>query len=257
MGEARRKREADGIHIREDQSAATQFEARFAVAMETIGGVRPATLNARSDSQKNADFVFNGGQCISELKCLVDDPNSDGRFDRKVSSLFEVWIRERLVRPLPEASLINIQTLPPKCAEIVLAVAGRRMRDVVRKANDQITATKELLGFDGAPGLLILANIGYRSLSPESIVCCLARIHWQELANIDGLILMSHGIGYSFPGISMPSELWAQPKLGHETRPIPDGLYFRIREAWTKEASKGTLIYEFQTDDTWLGAMKA
>jgi hypothetical protein len=78
--------------------------------------------------------------------------------------------------------------LPPPCQKEVLDVIGKPLQNnILRQANQQIRATKELLKMPNAKGLVMVASDGNGDLNPSDVPYFFSRILHSERP--DGIIL--------------------------------------------------------------------
>ncbi|WP_417496523.1 hypothetical protein [Maricaulis sp.] len=120
---------------------------------ESLDGPQFATVNG---SGAKADFLLGGRRLIAELKTLNRDPK-----DQTTRVL-----RERLSQedaPIVFGSLGVSKVIEglhdhDKVSKQIIDLAGRAVRRHLKKANDQIGASKERLSLPNAGGLVILMN---------------------------------------------------------------------------------------------------
>lgn len=224
--------------------------------MATIGGVRPATIDAACTGALNADFVFQQYGVIAELKFLEEDPRDQRDYESKMVALHAKWARCDLVPP-HRGDVLSFETtsLPPACQKEFLKFAGSRIKKHAIKANNQIKQTKITLDMPNAKGLFLLCNTGNTWLDPWAIGHLAWRAIGHSLSSINSLILFSFGIGHTAPGVTLPAEFWV-PALRKNGSDVPAELLDRIRGAWMSKASKGQLVFEIQRDKDLLQGAK-
>jgi hypothetical protein len=233
------------------------LENRFAKAMATIGGVRPASIDAACTTGLNADFVFPRDDVIAELKCLEEDPRDHGDFTTKVARLYAGWVRKGLVTQPSSGTLkIDTNTLPKVCQREFLKFVGAGIQAHAKKANVQIRETKKSLKMPNAKGLLLLCNTGNRFLEPPAIGYFVWRALGHQLSSINTLIIFSFGIGHSAPGVPLPIDFWV-PSTRDNGADVPNEFLDRVRDAWMQEASAGQVLFEIPGNKDLLNQIKA
>jgi hypothetical protein len=142
----------------------------------SFGGELVANLiEDRSNSPHNADYLFRSEGVIAELKALQDSSFNDA-FRTKMGDLSGSWHQRGLLR-IYGTQRIHLDRLPPVCQqELINLIAGFLQNNLLKKANQQIRATKDLLGLPDARGLLVVASDGNEDLAPFDVVFFLNRL---------------------------------------------------------------------------------
>jgi hypothetical protein len=138
-----------------------------------------------------ADYFFRRENVILELKAL-ETPSFGDSYVRKLNDLTNSWV-ERGMFIAYGTVRIDIRGMHPICQQEWLDVlADPLQRNVISKANRQISATRKLLGAETAKGILWLASDGNQ---PTDVWFLTSRIlskktteGQKQFSSIDGVI---------------------------------------------------------------------
>ena len=220
-------------------------EATIDEVVRLVGGKRVETLLPADDGErpKNADYVFQSENAISELKSLQQDVFTPA-YRQKLDQLAQSWMKRNLIRVFGLASL-NMRTLPVVCQnEWLRLVVLPLQTNVVSVAHRQIKKTKETLGLPEAKGLLLLANEGNVDFEPHNLLLTIAHIlkkkHTDgspQYSSIHAVSVFSHNLLVSSPDLPNRAFFWLN---GH--RPFCDdpirALQNKLEAAWYESMSE-------------------
>ena len=114
--------------------------------VRTTGGESVDTLVPPDDGErpKNADYVFQSDNAISELKSLQQEVFTRA-YRMKLDELAQSWIKRGLIYVFGQANL-NLRTLPPACQNEWLRLLTLPLQtSVVSTAHRQIRQTRKTL----------------------------------------------------------------------------------------------------------------
>ena len=207
-----------------------------------IGGVRVDSILGNATHSPNADYVFREDNVIAELKCLEKDLNRDRDAIKKVTQICERWVRQGLIPPIPPGvRTIDTAGMPTQCQRELADFFGKRVRKVVRKANDQIKNTKKDLDMPDAFGLLLLVNDGGFHIPLEAFPYYLShalRPRWDkdgtprqvQNTSIDQVIFFTMNMPMRTGSVPEETEPWAP--MYRDKRQIPRVFLNRFRDGW-------------------------
>lgn len=208
--------------------------------VRAIGGRVFADDAPSSPDFQNADYVFAEAGTIGELKSLEHDTRSESSFKAFVSERYASWVAAGLVPPLvahPHSQvLIDSRTLPIECAKEIVEQLRTRVMKRVKKANTQISSTKQRLGMTDAKGLLLLANEGDLILEPECVFHILDRLFMTgNFRSINTVIYFTVNTPLNVHGQPKPAHLWVncvlRDPIGNRD-PVPDSISRSLQHAW-------------------------
>ena len=161
-----------------------------------------------------ADYFFRHENVILELKAL-ETPSFGESYVRKLSALTDSWV-ERGMLIVYGTARVDLQRMHPICQQEWLEVlADPLQRNVIAKANRQISRTKELLGARTAKGLLWLASDGNLDLQPQDVWFLVSRIlgkktseGQKQFSGIDSVIYFHPRAPAIAPGVPADVFLW-------------------------------------------------
>ncbi|SRR6266481_2255239 len=95
------------------------LEESFNEFVKVSGGELVSLLLPSDRPFDNADYLFREEAVVAELKCLQKDILEHGEYQRKLSELYESWIRQDLVQEICWGnSTVEISKLPIKCHSV-------------------------------------------------------------------------------------------------------------------------------------------
>src|SRR5688572_17998952 len=130
----------------------------LAFCVRTLGGVVSDDLPS-SQSEQNADYIFDEWNVAVELKSLQLDMFSTEEFKRRVFEMHTRWAARGLVTPLManEKRHCNLASIPEVCArEMLTYLKGRLEDNVLKKANSQLKSERKKFSPESGFGLLII-----------------------------------------------------------------------------------------------------
>lgn len=145
---------------------ASEFEDRFTLFVESIAGERIGPLLPdQANRPLNADYLLWDRSVVAELKCLTQDHFSDRLVGEKIAAKLTLW-RDSGVIPVErfKSGVVTLDGLDPKYAWEIEAIFNAPLKNAVKHASSQIRKTKEVLGLPDAKGLVIVVNLGERTL---------------------------------------------------------------------------------------------
>jgi hypothetical protein len=195
-----------------------EVERHFAQFVRTVRGgtiVRDIIPDAPS-MEPNADYYFADDNIIAELKCLHTEVDDRDQLNKRFLS-----VCQRLGYSAEHALSIAFRKapLPRDVAQGVIRKSLNHVRDALRKANRQISATKRQLGHTDALGLVIISNEKNTGLTATQLM----RFMFQELramtdAHIDGLIYMTPNLYHAIEHDDVARSLWLPAYRSARTR---------------------------------------
>lgn len=220
-----------------NQPSLFSTEELLTKVVRKIGGSLVSDLlPTNKDLESNADYVFQQYDVVGELKRLEKDQDDSPEMAAKRNALYQKWIRER--RPgvpiVYGRGILNTRNLPLDCALEMISLYREPIARRIRKANDQIKSTRNLLKLPDALGVLFLAQDGDYSIGPDAVLNLAARcLKGNRFSGIDNVIFLN----------AMPARLLNDP-LGYmcwvhafrnSNRVIPQGLIHSLQDGWRSE----------------------
>ena len=203
-------------------------------AVKSIGGrVVSELFPSRGNRPKNADFVFDEHRVIAELKRLEKDQSEDPNVTAKLNEMYRRWVAQgKRVPIIFGRGQLNLRNIPVECANEVISLLREPIARRIRKANEQIKATKSALGMQDARGLLLLAQDGDYSLGPEAVFNLASRcLKGGQFRAIDDIIHFNANLPASRSEDSLGYMFWFHASRDPE-RAIPSRLIQSLSEAW-------------------------
>ncbi len=200
--------------------------------MRSIGGLQPSEIKSTQNGPENADIVLRNDNVIIEIKTLMEDPRDKHEFHVKHTAMYQKWVAAGKV-PAQRGSTITIKTseIPVDCAREYLKSITVSVKTAVKKANNQIKATKLSLGMPDAAGLLVVCNTGNSLLRPDVLLHGLQRALGDRHSAINWLIYMTYNHPVQMDGMPYPGDIFSFPQRSGHT-PMPRKLADRIHDAW-------------------------
>jgi hypothetical protein len=240
-------------------------EATIDEVVRAVGGKRVETLLPPDDGDrpKNADYVFQSENAISELKSLQQEVFTPA-YRLKLDQLAQSWLKRNLICVFGRA-VVNMRTLPPVCQNEWLRLLTLPLQTkVVRAAHRQIKQTKETLGLPEAKGLLLVANEGNVDFEPNNLLLTIAHILKKkhpdgspQYSSIHAVSVFSHNLLVSSPDLPSRAFFWLN---GH--RPFCDdstrALQSKLEAAWYESISRrvGHRIHRVQMSQEQIDHLK-
>ena len=172
------------------------FESLFDEFIDELGGQRLDKLypEVTTAGIKNADYYLQSTKTIVELKTLVSDHG-----DRQ--SILSIVSHAAKELKLPQTVVSNWQAgkapLPRSIRRIVDRKVQNSLKNVARKANEQLRKTERFIG-SAKNKILVVANLQETLFGPAELLKYLAG-HMLERKNpsTDAIILLTPGVAYS------------------------------------------------------------
>jgi hypothetical protein len=148
--------------------AQTKFEAHFREFVEDFGGQIVA-----EGADRSADYFFPQHNVVAELKCLVTDQTTDMLRKRD-----EIIRRRGTALQAEQPGLVSVATADGAMFSIPYDESFQRewsnvlltpIEKIIRRANQQIGATKESFAVPSANGVVLIFNEGnpLHAVSPQ------------------------------------------------------------------------------------------
>ena len=226
-------------------------EAEFKTVVRGMGGVVLDDSLPKSRDFSNADFWFPEHQVVAELKCLEEELGNKSDFQKKISALYDLWVRDGRVQPRTEARFtMNLRDIPESCAHEFIEIFKKRLEfSTIKKADKQIKQTKAHLGCENAQGWLLIANDGNLAMKPDMMLHLLFRIIRSKYNAIHAVAYFSANQSVSIPGIPVPSFFWIDGILPGR-QPPPTVLRRQMETEWMQHHSTlvSVPIFQIQVD---------
>jgi len=225
----------------------SELEERFRAFIKSMGGERvDEVMPQQPQLPKNADFLLWNRTVVAELKIITVDHFNDPAIGKKYGKLIDGWIKRRLVVPRPSdkpgaspgAMLVSSDGLAYAEQRKAFDIMCAPIESAAASASRQIRATKYHLKVPDAKGLLILANLADRTLSPETVRNVLNRVLNKHLGNtIHSFAFFSPNVGVRLPDGEMAA-LWMDGFFKKEAQvPVDQMLLFsRGWHAFTQQS---------------------
>jgi len=214
-----------------------EVEPTFDAFVEWFGGelVRKA-LPSNTNVPLNADYFFRSRTIVAELKCLEKDYMRKEQIGKKVEALIQEWARHgRLRSEHFTGNRIAINALGDDCAMAVFRLYFQPIQAAVKQANRQIRQTKEYFALPDAKGLLILANDGNYSLTPEMSMSILARLLPNHYSSIDSFIYFTPNMRLASNRYERQANLWISgPSNRPSANAVESDYLSEIEQGWTR-----------------------
>jgi hypothetical protein len=169
-------------------------------------------MTTPSKMPPNADYLFAADSVIAELKCLVKNQMEASDWRRRLAKACEATGLDDI-----EGRLIRGEPLPDAVRARLFHLLREAIRNVVKKGNQQIRASKEVLHEDGGKGVLLVANDNNYGFEPETMsavisdaVACLGDSH------IDAVVYFTPNVFHRIPGFDVAWIIW-EPSYRDET----------------------------------------
>ncbi|MCA0272198.1 MAG: hypothetical protein LCH69_09040 [Proteobacteria bacterium] len=148
-------------------------------------------------SKKSADYFFPNESIIVELKTLNENHNSKER----ILKLVDDELARKKYRPQLRDEWLNGRAKLPKCvARKVNDRIQNSLKNLVRKANEQIVSTRSLIGARH-DAILIVANLNEFLFGPIELLRNLSGHALKRSSPaIDAILLITPGVTYSAGG---------------------------------------------------------
>lgn len=121
----------------------------------------------------------------------------------------------------------------PEFTHNLISIYRSSIQQALKKANDQIKATKKALGLPDYQGLLIIANNSHSALAPSHAHSLLTNLLEPEsrLRSLNGAVYLSANQRVVDPAVRREIAVWL--RVPRPTLPAPDrALLDRLRRAW-------------------------
>jgi hypothetical protein len=220
----------------------SNFKNQFDSFVREFGGeIVDELLPEIPDLPKNADYLFSNRTIIGELKCLEEDYFGATHVGAKIKALLDKWVREGLVSAERfREGRISTRDLPEVCGLQIIGVLTKAMTEAVADANRQIKATRAYFRVPNARGLLVLANVGNFTLTPNLVLPALGRLFRNGYSAIESYIFLVPDIDVTVPGVNKPSRIWASGPTRGPRSGVPSTFFDGITSAWLVFLQKQT-----------------
>ena len=169
-------------------------------------------MTTPSKMPPNADYLFAADKVIAELKCLEKNPMEASDWRPRLAKAFEATDLDDI-----EGRLIRGEPLPDAVRARLFHLLRGAIRNVVKKGNRQIRASKQVLHEEGAKGVLLVANDNNYGFEPETMsavisdaVACLGD------SRIDAVVYFTPNVFHRIPGSDVAWIIW-EPSYRDET----------------------------------------
>lgn len=228
-------------------------EAVFNDFVEDFGGeLISKHFAGKGHTPLNADYFLRDRTVVAELKCLEKDYFSDRRVGEKVDALLNKWARAGRIRPEHFVNgQLQINSIGRDCALEVFKVFYQPVMEAVKKANKQIKETKRHFNLPDAKGLLILANDGNYSLSPELTMNILGNLLPNQFTGIDSFIYFTPNMRFASPKVDRQVHVWISGPSRPTANAIESEYLTQIQEAWASYLARieGEEVTTFTEED--------
>jgi hypothetical protein len=156
--------------------------------------------------EANADYYFSNDDIVAELKCLNTDVGDKERLNKRFWS-----VCQRLGYSAEHALSIALREvpMPRNVAQAVISKSLNHVRQALRGANHQISATKRQLGRRDALGLVIISNEKNIDLTPTELLHFMSlELKSMKDGHIDGLIYMTPNLYHPIGQDDVAYSLW-------------------------------------------------
>lgn len=161
-------------------------EAHFDRAVERYGGQRTTSVLGPNITHHNADWVFCDRQVVAEHKQLEVDVRASKAFARRELELRLGWAR---------SGKANIFGVPKDWSTVQrewLRLYKPTVEGIIKKANKQIRATRERLGWPRGSGILIFSNKSVLEIYPLGMCLLIQSILDHACTEIGGAIYVTN-----------------------------------------------------------------
>jgi hypothetical protein len=209
--------------------------------VQSFGGELVAKLMPTTNPPDQADYLFRQDNVVGELKCLENDLFTLAHLE-KLTALIQKWQRQGLIRVYGRTT-VELRSTPEPCRREWVSLMERPIKRVLESANRQIKATKQILNFPAAKGVLLLVNEGV-SLAPPELMYLIHQVlksrkedNTPIFSSIDWIALFS---------VNRPMRLTTEQRLSHYWLPAyretsdPKSHNFleRFQERWNQHHAK-------------------
>ena len=231
---------------------AMELEERFSAFVLSYGGERVADLlQKKRELPLNADYLLWNRSVVAELKTITADHFADPKIGRKMLALSQQWVRDGLIPPLPPGrGIVSTEGLPLEQKGKAYAILTEPMRAASARASRQMRETKEWLKLPNAKGLLIIANIGDRSLAPKTALHYLEYVLARHTRTIHSFIFFSPTFDPRQPNV--PLGLWMSGSTAHPDGGVADELINGIGAAWHEFVTEGSGVCRINLPASYL-----
>lgn len=209
-----------------------ELESRFTEYVRSFGGEHVADLLPSSnDRPLNADYFLWDRSVVAELKTISADHIDDPRIGDKTADMLRRWANTGVLgRENVVGNKINMRGLPTRYTREALEIASVGLLSAVATASKQIRATRAHFALPAAKGLLIVANLADRRLSPEVVIHLLGHVVRKHTRTFHSFIFFSPAIDLQFPG-SAPA-LWMSGAAANPLGQVDESLLRSLGEGW-------------------------
>lgn len=204
-----------------------EFVRRF--GGELVRDLLPKGVNL----PRNADYLFFDRTVVAELKSLEENYFSAPRIGEKMTRLANKWIRQGdLKRHQVKNGRFSTTDLPPRCAFEALDVLGKPIHKALTDANKQIKETKTYFDLPNAVGLIILANDGNFTLTPDLTIDILSRQFKKHFSAIESFIFIAPHLPAEMRGVDKELRVWMSGSTRQESVGVPEAHLSQLGDAW-------------------------
>ena len=189
----------------------------------------------------NADYFLDNRSIVAELKCIEKNYFDNQNAGQKVSAMINEWIAQgRLQSKHIRDGRIHINDIGRDCAEKVFNVFLKPVKDAIEKANKQIKETKRHFGLTNARGLLILANDGNYSLTPQVSMNILGNLLPRAFTGIDSFIYFTPNMRLASSRYDRQAHVWISGAARPRANAIDADYLNKIQVGWVKYLARLT-----------------
>lgn len=227
------------------------IEKEFNVCVSKVGGYKISDLVGKNPKFLNADYWFPNYEVIAELKCLDDDQIKSENIRRKATEIYNRYMEKGAVRRLPKGTTkLTGNDLPEELKHELIELYRSSVHTTLKKANNQIKATKNNLNLEDHHGLLILANNNHTALNPSLAMFILGNTFSRyTFSSINSVIYFTANLKSKHPEIPRDLFVWIQSNRDPFNK-CPPQLIHRLNKSWVKQFSLITNepVFEYHGD---------
>src|SRR6267143_2103314 len=206
-------------------------EKLFDQCVRAAGGQRVQEIVGSSPNFDNADYLFQSNNVVAEFKSLQKDFLTAPDVQMKMHQMFNRWVDDGQIAPQYGEAIIRTDQLPIDCARQLIAVFKDPLEQPLKKANKQISKTKQHLPCLDAVGLLILSNDGNYALDPEMTAHVLYHSLKEKYSSIEHVLLVSANVVTNIPGIAAESFPFISIGIP-KRRKLPEAFLSKLGSCW-------------------------
>lgn len=173
--------------------------------VKSVGGQLVNEMISKSPNFENADYFFDTGKVLIELKCLQTDFPLSSSLAKKATELFSLWLANGEVTP---NMLFNTSKLPRNKRIYLNKIYSEPLRRIIKKANRQLKSTEQHFNLAGNQNLLLIVNDGLYSFEPPFLIRLICDILLKEFSSIHGFVYLTVNRYVSLPNDEFANHIW-------------------------------------------------